>query len=76
MPPVHPRPPGPPSPILNKPDRTRALHKEATTSQHTWTPSWRPGLEYEIVIKIYLPHLDNQVEARQVEAQSDRQIVS
>jgi hypothetical protein len=31
---------------------------------------------YETVIKIDLPHLDDQVEARQVEAILDRQIVS
>jgi hypothetical protein len=33
-------------------------------------------LEFETVIKIDLPQLYNQVEARQVEAQSDKQIVS
>jgi hypothetical protein len=41
----------------------------ASRDQEMW-------LEYETVIKIDLPHLDDQVEARQVEALSDRQIVS
>jgi hypothetical protein len=36
---------------------------------------WKNARLYETVIKIDLPHLDDQVEARQVEAISDRQIV-
>ena len=43
--------------------------KIASRAQEMW-------LEYETVIKIDLPHLDYQVEARQVEAMLDRQIVS